>query len=780
MPVYNDLDDSDAWHDDTESMASTDISSHAEDSDYEFLTRTSSHAGTEEDIGEDETDSGEDELPSIYTTTQSASASVASLPDAATPPEDGLADSVLQSTELPYVMPRGPDSVAMDDSTATVVRESSAQRERQDTVTPASVSPKPAPAEPIASKGAPFTILWSGSATMKSDVLRKLAQALMTALLREQESASSPSSTATDWSSGYTSVVPITEFHPSSTAPEVEFVEDSLVKLRIRDLDMLQTIPTMRATRFVVELDNKTQVMSCCHTRTGAKRPRTGCPWWELAQVTPSLIVYASPSRGEKFDGNQRRIELFAKVHRVPILVISDMNVHRFGRGTGEFSASEVFPLAGFFDLDSLQLGRALWKNAKESKEAIKVSQEVHSSHSGLSLMMQKDREFKMNFHKRMFLRLVFMALVLAAVMFFRLPGTAKHAPVVSPSVSTEFGTSEMMPPPTVTVTEQLTIKVPVTVRTIHTETKTKTVTSAPTAKSAKRPTSTVTLHAITRTVNVPKACLKPRAPEVDYGYAFGYDDNAIQLFLETEHSLLLRLPKVYREHTALRPPVRIAVMRDQKPVEFELREWKKNDLAFITWSEEEMHGRLDIRVWTEGTPVLAEHVVVDYAEPIIDPRLWEMLSKSQDAAVKRLVQIGEEWDSRIRAVAKDVRSRVSDQSNYAAVDEKWTEGKKQMAKYHQDAQQAAKRQFEGVKGYMVDLWAAKQPILQEEWTKWGEMREKVKAEVKRSVKQAHKGAVLVSEKVKKRFEKMEPVKMESKKPGKRGCTKCGKGGRRR
>jgi hypothetical protein len=779
MPVYNDLDDSDAWHDDTESMASTDLSSHAEDSDYEFLTRTSSQAGTEEDIGEDETDSGEDELPSIYTTTQSASASVSSLPDAATPPEEVLADSVLQSTELPYVMPRVPDSVAMDDSTATIIREST-QRERQDTVTPASVSSTP---ESIASKGAPFTILWSGSTTMKSEVLRKLAQALMTALLREQEE--SPSS-ATDWSSGYTSVVPITELHPSSsTAPEVEFVEDSLVKLRIRDLDMLQTIPTMRATRFVVELDNKSQVMSCCHTRTGAKRPRTACPWWELSQVTPSLIVYASPTRGEKFDGNQRRIELFAKVHRVPILVISDMDVHRFGRGTGEFSAAEVIPLAGFFDLDSLQLGRALWKNAKESKESIKASQEV-SSRSGLWLMQQKDREFKMNFHKRMFLRLFFMALVVATVMFFRLPGSANNTPVVSPSVSTEFGTSEMMPPPTVTVTEQLTIKVPVTVPIIHTETKTKTktktVTSSPTAKPAKRPTSTITLHAITQTVNVPKASLKPRSPEIDYGYAFGYNDNAIQLFLETEHSLLLRLPKVYRDYTALRPRVRISVMRDQKPVEFELREWKKNDLAFITWSEDEMHNRLEVRVWTEATPILAEHVVIDYSEPIIDPRLWELLSKSQDAAVKRLVEIGEEWDSRIRAVAKDVRSRVSDQSTFAAVDEKWTEGKKQMAKYHQDAQQAAKQQFEGVKGYVVDFWAAKQPLLQEEWSKFSEMRDRLSAEVKRSVKEASKGAVLVSEKVKKRFEKMEPAEMltESRKPGKRGCTKCGKGGRRR
>jgi hypothetical protein len=53
------------------------------------------------------------------------------------------------------------------------------------------------------------------------------------------------------------------------------------------------------------------------------------------------LIVYASTTRGEEFDGNKQRIELFAKIHRVPILVISDMDVHRFGKGTGEFGAAD-------------------------------------------------------------------------------------------------------------------------------------------------------------------------------------------------------------------------------------------------------------------------------------------------------------------------------------------------------------------------------------------------------------------------------------------------------
>ena len=71
MPVYNDPEDSDVWRDD-ESMTSTDdFSSHTgdmesmEDSDdYEFLSRSSSHAHTEEEEedGEEELSGGAEEI----------------------------------------------------------------------------------------------------------------------------------------------------------------------------------------------------------------------------------------------------------------------------------------------------------------------------------------------------------------------------------------------------------------------------------------------------------------------------------------------------------------------------------------------------------------------------------------------------------------------------------------------------------------------------------------------------------------------------------------------
>jgi len=326
--------------------------------------------------------------------------------------------------------------------------------------------------------------------------------------------------------------------------------------------------------------------------------------------------------------------------------------------------------------------------------------------------------------------------------------------------------------PSTVTVTEQFTVTVPIT------ETKTVTTSSKSTAGN-KRPTSTIVLQAITSTISVPKASLKPRFADVDYGYAFAVDDNIVQFFLETERSVLLRLPKVYRDYPASRPRVRISVTRANKPVDFELRIWKKNDLAFITWAEADMHDHLDLRVWTEANPVLAEHVVIDYTEPIIDPRLWELLSKSQDVAVKRLFKLGEQWDAKVRAMAKDVKDCVSSPAAYSAMEEKLAESLEQMKKYHRVAQQAASRHAEEVKTFVSDFWAANQPVLENEWSRLSDLREKY-------MKVARRRATEIAENAKRAFEmtkegkaKKQPTK-HWRRLGKGGCTNCGKGSRRR
>jgi len=326
--------------------------------------------------------------------------------------------------------------------------------------------------------------------------------------------------------------------------------------------------------------------------------------------------------------------------------------------------------------------------------------------------------------------------------------------------------------PSTVTVTEQLTVTVPIT------ETKTVT-TSSKSTPGNKRPTSTIGLQEITSTINVPKASLKPRFADVDYSYGFACDDNIVQLFLETERSVLLRLPKVYRDCPASRPKVRISVTRANKPVDFELRIWKKNDLAFITWAEADMHDRLDVRVWTEANPVLAEHVVIDYTEPIIDPRLWELLSKSQDVAVKRLLKLGEEWDGKVRAMAKDVKDCVSGPAAYSAMEEKLAESLEHMKKYHRAAQQAASQHAEEVKTFMSAFWAANQPVLQNEWSRLSDMREKY-------MKVARRRATEIAGNAKRAFEMRKEGKAEKqptkhwRRLGKSGCTNCGKGSRRR
>jgi len=384
-----------------------------------------------------------------------------------------------------------------------------------------------------------------------------------------------------------------------------------------------------------------------------------------------------------------------------------------------------------------------------------------------------------------MFLRIIYIILLVGAVLFFRVPfRSASPPPVVQPlyplantptqkELETNFHpSSELMsiPPSTVTVTEQLTVTVPIT------ETKTVTTSSKPTPGN-KRPTSTIVLQAIVSTINVPKASLKPRFADVDYRYAFGRNDNIVQLFLETERSVLVRLPKIYRDYPASCPKVRISVTCANKPVDIELREWKKNEFTSITWAEADMHDRLDVRVWTEANPVLAEHVVLDYNEPIIDPRLWELLSKSQDAAIKRIFKLGEEWDAKVRAMAKDVKDSVSDPAAYSAMEEKMAESLKQMKKYHWVAQQAASRHVEEVKSFMSTFWAANQPVLQNEWSRLSEMREKY-------MKVARRRAVEIAEKAKRAFEmkegKGEKVSTKHWRSGKSGCSIRGKGSRRR
>ena len=83
------------------------------------------------------------------------------------------------------------------------------------------------------------------------------------------------------------------------------------------------------------------------------------------------------------------------------------------------------------------------------------------------------------------------------------------------------------------------------------------------------------------------------------------------------------------------------------------------------------MHDRLEIKVWTESFPFIRERVVIDYTEPIIDPRLWEILEKSQIAAWKRAIKMSGTIDEKVRSFAKEIKGRVYDPANYGIMEER-------------------------------------------------------------------------------------------------------------
>ena len=395
--MYNEADDSDAWHDD-ESMTSTDdFSSHAgdieseslEDSDFEFLSRSSSQAHTEEEVDADETDS--DDVASIPTTDATASIStgfsigdsLGALDDNSIHGEDLPADSVLQSVELPSVV-REPEP--MEDSTSTITQSS---RQRRDTVTPQSIPSNVVDGPVVPQHGLPFNILYAGSSSLKTNVLRKIGQALMTATLRDRSGPSTEStspSNGTDWSSGYTSVVPITDFTSSDTAPEVEFVEDSLVKLKVQEIDSIQGFATRRQSQFMCQIDQNTRVISCFHRHRGLNR--NICPWVDGTPDTlPSLLVYVSSARGENTTFTLKKFEEFSHVHHIPLLSISEWEVpsRRYNyRWQGDTFTTEhrrgvslEYPPKAFFEMDSLELGRSLLSVSAESKRILQVSRKV-------------------------------------------------------------------------------------------------------------------------------------------------------------------------------------------------------------------------------------------------------------------------------------------------------------------------------------------------------------------------------------------------------------------
>ena len=385
-------DDSDTWLDDG-SIASTDdlssntgdIDSVSDSEDFEFLSQSSSHIPTEDDE-DDDVESTDSEIiapltPSLTTDGILSHEDVTDNESVDTEDNDRLAETLLESHELPTVLSRSRD---LDDSTATIVQ---AQRERQDTITQ---PPKSAESETSTSK--PFHILYAGSTQLKSTILRKIGQALMTTTLKEKSDTTnnvSPTSAA-EWNSGITSIVPISNFDSSDKVPEVEFVEDSLVKMRITNLEGLECWKPRNSIHFQCTLNDNAQIVSCHHFR----RHHT-CLWFDKFDTYPSLLVYASPFRGETTSINLQKTMQFAQCHHIPLLFIGDTgkvltnftyhcndlnDLVETGVRNAMLGIGTISPMK-FIAADSAKLGEALINNAIKSRKAVESSMKVPPSH---------------------------------------------------------------------------------------------------------------------------------------------------------------------------------------------------------------------------------------------------------------------------------------------------------------------------------------------------------------------------------------------------------------
>lgn len=312
-----------------------------------------------------------------------------------------------------------------------------------------------------------------------------------------------------------------------------------------------------------------------------------------------------------------------------------------------------------------------------------------------------------MAFRKRIILRTAATVALVLLVLFFNVPLFSFKATVKAPAqrpeyplaktpshkdVGTKYGSRSdiiSLPPvlpATVTVTEQL------IVTQIQTQTQTVTTTS--------RATSTIVLQAITSSINVPKASITPRHPDIDYGYAFGYDDDETCMYLETERSVLLRLPGAYRESIISRPHLYIQVIRDGEPVPSQAHEWKKNDLIFIEWLPEEMFGKLQISVWTNKQPFINEQIIVDYDNPVIDPKYWQILEDSPQLAWNKLKEMGEAVDANFKSFTKD----FLDPTLFHGIKGEMAEFINKAREWEELARETAEQHFEDFKDHFEDF----------------------------------------------------------------------------
>ena len=140
------------------------------------------------------------------------------------------------------------------------------------------------------------------------------------------------------------------------------------------------------------------------------------------------------------------------------------------------------------------------------------------------------------------------------------------------------------------------------------------------------------------------------------------------------------------------------------------------------------MRDRVEITVWTDSSPLLHETVVVDYTEPIIDPHLWELLGKSQQAAWQRVSKLCGTVDEKVKSVAQDIKDRVSDSTKYMVMEEKVGEYIYKARKLQDEAQTLIGRQFEDFIGKYSHLFT--NPVSEEDFKRFTRYRNQFQQQI--------------------------------------------------
>ena len=183
---------------------------------------------------------------------------------------------------------------------------------------------------------------------------------------------------------------------------------------------------------------------------------------------------------------------------------------------------------------------------------------------------------------------------------------------------------------PTVTVTEKKTVTVPLI------QTKIVSTTIVP-----KQKVSTIHLTPISSSINVPRATFLPQDSPSSHKFTFE-ESSSIQIFLHSEKSVLIYLPAPISN-------LHISILQGSgAELPFTVHTMKRSPLILVKWSVPEELKSSDVFVKLVA-PNFEYSVTLDYSEPLIDPKVWELLDQSNKEVWRRV-------SSHFQALSSDIQ----------------------------------------------------------------------------------------------------------------------------